>query len=307
MADALGAPLENKTREEIAPIQGLTERFRPYGDYPLGQYTDDTQMTLAIATSMVQMGSVEGAGIAAQMVRLFESGEIVGAGPVAKRAVRRLMEGIAWQEAADREDLPLNGAAMRVAPIGLWHCDRPQALVNDAETSSYVTHRHPLAVAAAIAAATAVSTAVSMERIDTAGFLQTVSDCVRNRGDGTELFADHIVAIGQWLELDATQAMQAIVDASGQKPGRRGFVIQALAEPTVLAALYAFLKTPTDYVATVTTSLRAGGDVDTIAAIAGAISGAHNAVEAIPGHLVRDVLDSSAIRQLAVGLYDKRP
>ena len=74
-------------------------------------------------------------------------------------------------------------------------------------------------------------------------------------------------------------------------------------EPTVLAAFYVFLKSPRDYAATVVRALCAGGDVDTVAAIAGAISGAHNGVDAIPGHLVKTVKDSADIRDLGAKLF----
>ena len=94
-------------------------------------------------------------------------------------------------------------------------------------------------------------------------------------------FAGHIEELGDWLGSSELAALEAIAD-TGQRPGAHGFGIPALAEPTVLASLYAFLRSPGDYVATIDCALRIGGDVDTIAAIAGAMSGAHNGVGAIP-------------------------
>ena len=102
-----------------------------------------------------------------------------------------------------------------------------------------------------------------------------------------------------------TAALEAMVDLS-QVRRAAGFGIPAMAEPTVLASLYAFLKSPGDYVATVDCALRVGGDVDTVAAIAGAISGAHNGVGAIPGTLVRGVKDSAEILDLGARLFALR-
>jgi len=51
---------------------------------------------------------------------------------------------------------------------------------------------------------------------------------------------------------------------------------------TVPAALYCFLRSPGSFRDTVCLAASAGGDTDTIAAIAGALSGALNGVEAIP-------------------------
>ena len=303
VGDALGAPLEGRSRQEIAKVTDLTAGFHPYRAYSVGQYTDDTQQTIAIARSIVDSGGVDGATIAREFVKLWESGEIVGQGPVADRAVKRLIAGTSWQEAAGADDSPLNGAAMRVSPIGLWNFDCTDQLAKDARTSSIVTHRHPMAIAGAIAIATAVARASTSNSIDTADFLRLTSQSIAQQSPG---FAEHILALRDWLELDETAALAAIVSASGQRPHPRGFGIAALVEPTVLASLYAFLKHPNDYCATVDRAIRVGGDVDTTAAIAGAICGAHNGVDAIPGHLVAEVKDRAEVQDLGARLFAAR-
>ena len=306
VGDALGAPLEGWSRERIAKLQSVTDCFRPLSRgkdgmrYPNGQYTDDTQLTMAIARSLVVRGAVDGAAIAREFAALWRSGEIVGAGPVAHRAVRRLIEGIPWQDAALPDDLPLNGAAMRIAPVGLWNCDRPDRLADDVATASVVTHRHPVAIDGAMAVATAVAQAVTSSAIETLPFLGLVAASVRSAG-----FAGHIEELGDWLQSPEQAALEAIAD-TGQRPRARGFGIPALAEPTVLASLYAFLRSPDDYVATIDFALRIGGDVDTIAAIAGAMSGAHNGVDLIPRHLVNGVKDSAEIMDLGERLFSRR-
>ena len=310
VGDALGAPIEGWSRERITSLDGLTAGYRPlvHGQapnqkrYPLGQYTDDTQLTLAIARSLVAEARVDGAAIGREFAALWESGAIVGAGPVADRAVRRLVAGAHWQDAALADDLPLNGAAMRIAAIGLWDCDDRASLADDATVGSVVTHKHPLAIDAAIAVATAVADAVATSTVDVARFLHGVAQTIEDRSP--EL-GKHIRQVQAWLELPEDDALQAIVSTGDARIGD-GFGIPALAEPTVLAALYAFLKSPTDYIATIDTSLRIGGDVDTIAAIAGAISGAHNGLAAIPTDLVKGVKDSGEILDLAGRLFDIR-
>ena len=310
VGDALGAPIEGWSRERIAPLDDLTAGYRPlvHGRapnekrYPLGQYTDDTQLTLAIARSLVAEARVDGAAIGREFAALWESGEIVGAGPVADRAVRRLIARIHWQDAAVADDLPLNGAAMRIAPVGLWDCDDRASLADDATVASIVTHKHPLSIDAAIAIATAVADAVATSAIDASRFLQGVAQAIEHRSPE---FGEHIRQVQAWLELPEDDALQAIA-STGEARLRDGFGIPALAEPTALAALYTFLKSPTDYIATIDTTLRIGGDVDTIAAIAGAISGAHNGLAAIPPNLVTDVKDSAKILDLGKRLFDRR-
>lgn len=307
VGDALGAPIEGRSREHIAAMQGITDGYQPFSHgkkihYPAGQYTDDTQLTIATVRGLLACGRVDGAGIAEEFAKLWQSGEIVGAGPVAHRAVRRLLEGVGWEDAAVADDLPLNGAAMRIAPVGLWHCDRPDRLADDVTVASIVTHRHPLAVDAAVAVATAVAHAVTESTIETARLLAVVSEAVEAKSPD---FARRIRQLNAWLELPESTALEAIAE-HGPERRAQGFGIPAMAEPTVLAALYTFLKSPGDFMGTVDCALHVGGDVDTIAAIAGAISGAHNGLGAIPRNLVTGVKDSEEILELGARLLVRR-
>jgi len=68
--------------------------------------------------------------------------------------------------------------------------------------------------------------------------------------------------------------------------GMSGFVISS-----VLWSLYSFLRTPDDYLETICTAISGGGDTDTTAAMAGAISGAYLGTNAIPSHLTKYLTD----------------
>jgi len=77
----------------------------------------------------------------------------------------------------------------------------------------------------------------------------------------------------------------------------------------VLWSLYAFLRTPEDYWATICTAIAVGGDVDTTAAMAGAISGAYLGLEAVPARLARRLTDQGTwglteLVELAHEVYD---
>ena len=307
VGDALGAPIEGRSRQQIAAMAGITDGYRPFShgkskDYQPGQYTDDTQLTIATVRSLIACRRVDGAGIAGEFAKLWESGEIVGAGPVAHRAVRRLLDGVGWEDAAVVDDLPLNGAAMRIAPIGLWHCDRPDRLADDVTVASIVTHRHPLAVDAAIALAAAVAHVVTASTVETARLLEVVSGAVEERSPD---FARRIRQLDAWLQMAESTALEAIADVDPSR-STHGFGIPAMAEPTALAALYTFLRSPGDFMATVDCALHVGGDVDTVAAIAGAISGAHNGVGAIPRNLVTGVKDGEEVLELGARLFASR-
>lgn len=72
------------------------------------------------------------------------------------------------------------------------------------------------------------------------------------------------------------------------------------------SALYCFCRSPGDYRCTVLTGANTVGDSDSIACIAGAISGAHNGIEAIPEQWRRDVEDADLLRETAAELLRAR-
>ncbi|HEV8573504.1 MAG TPA: ADP-ribosylglycohydrolase family protein, partial [Dehalococcoidia bacterium] len=73
---------------------------------------------------------------------------------------------------------------------------------------------------------------------------------------------------------------------TGEMPGISPFVTGS-----VLWSLYAFLHTPTDFGETICTAIAVGGDVDTTAAMAGAISGAYLGLEQLPTDLAFSLSD----------------
>src|SRR5919199_183372 len=72
---------------------------------------------------------------------------------------------------------------------------------------------------------------------------------------------------------------------------RRWEGISASVLPSVLWSLYSFLRSPDDYWETVCTTIAVGGDTDTMAAMAGAISGAHLGPSQLPRGLVSRLND----------------
>lgn len=76
-----------------------------------------------------------------------------------------------------------------------------------------------------------------------------------------------------------------------------------------MTAIASFGLTPDSYEQTIGNAILLGGDSDTIAAMAGAISGAYLGVRAIPSHLLGKLEDRhqgrTYIEQLARNLYEK--
>lgn len=113
-----------------------------------------------------------------------------------------------------------------------------------------------------------------------------------------------------WVSLPPEEAVIPISNA-GLSPGFKNewqgispFVIGS-----VLWSLYSFLRTPEDYWKTICTAIEVGGDVDTTASMAGAISGAYLGLEAIPPHLANCLyrsgdMGSYELKELAYKSYE---
>ena len=97
--------------------------------------------------------------------------------------------------------------------------------------------------------------------------------------------AQAIRSLTDWKSMDPESAARHVHE-SGLDPGHsRWQGISAFVIPSVCWSLYSFLRSPDDYWETVCTAIAVGGDTDTMAAMAGAISGARLGLNALPPDL----------------------
>jgi len=83
---------------------------------------------------------------------------------------------------------------------------------------------------------------------------------------------------------------------------QRGWV----GEEAVALALYCFLRYPNDYSKTVIRAANTNGDSDSIACIAGSISGAYLGVQAIPEAWIERIEKADYLADLAERLSEKK-
>lgn len=299
IGDALGFPFEGSSRAFMSALPGsLVERFASHrsGFFPPGQYTDDTQMTLATIDAILAAGCVDGQILSECFMELWRDHLIVGPGEASTEAIQRLLRGEAgWEDSGAEPGRAGNGCAMRAAPIGLWNYDDPEGLVEDSRTAGVITHKDPRATAGMAAVAAAVAYNVTASEVILGDFIDRVADAA---GWFHPEFAELITDIPRYLSLSERDALPAMGMLGFDEPpafeldGITPYVV-----PTVLSSFYCFLKTPFDYGRTVERCLRAGGDVDTTASIAGSLSGALNGPDELPRDLLRDLLDRGEIER----------
>jgi ADP-ribosylglycohydrolase len=175
---------------------------------------------------------------------------------------------------------------MRSAPIGLaWHGDEATIIRLAAKTSE-LTHGHPCATAGSVATALLTSWALDgMEPRAMFDRLRSVTAPISG------VFAAKLRQLPEVLNEESESAYAVLGEAW-------------VAEEAVACALYAFWRAPTDYRQTVITAANMDGDADSVACIAGAISGAFNGVDAIPQAWQNQLEDSAGLREAARLLFD---
>lgn len=263
VGDALGMPFEGR------PPEAVPERLEMV-DARLGRgtYTDDTQMAIALAESLLECGGVDEEHLARAFLAAYDPRRGYGSGT---RAVLALIaNGTHAADAARRafggRGSLGNGAAMRVAPVAVRYADDPDALLEAARRSACVTHAHPVGIDAAAVQAAAVGAAL--------------------RGE------DPLAAARLLSELPSPEVVAA---ALGN--GSTG-------HESVPAAIYA-AAAHTLFEDAVSFAVRYGGDTDTIGAMAGAIAGARGGADAIPSRWLDALEDGEKGRSYVARLAER--
>ena len=271
VGDALGMPTEFLSLAEIRARfgpDGVTDLEE--GAWPAGHFTDDTQMTLALAEGILAAGTEASLdAIMAEVSREFVAwdeapvGGHRAPGNTCRTGCRNLAAGVPWREAGVAGSKGC-GTAMRAAPVGLAWPGEYERIREVGVAQSLATHDHPCARAGSVAVAALVS--MALEREHPSRMLERV---IALTGEVSDEFATHLQRVSVALEAEEEDAWALLGEAW-------------VAEEAVAGALYCFLRSPEDYRATVLRAANTEGDSDSLACIAGAISGAYNGLAAIP-------------------------
>ena len=259
-ADSIGSLFEGQTPDWLHGRFDTPEAmFRYAADAPR-QYTDDTEMALAIAEYLCEAGSIEPNQLMGQFVRHYNSWRGYG------RGTRMLMD--AFRQNAEYEYMVANhfpggsygnGAAMRAAPVGIRFSD-PEQIWEQAKLSAWPTHRHELGIEGAQLIALATRLAADTEDISP-----------RQMASELKSFSETLTFSKQ---LDTLAGI-----SSAKEVAQFGNGIEA--HESAVTAIACFVLHPDSFERTVQTALWLGGDTDTVAAMAGALSGARLGASAI--------------------------
>lgn len=271
--DAIGKQTETLSRDEVRRWypDGVRGFEGPAGtpipryagnvkhEWRIGETTDDTEGTIAVARAILHDGEVRHASVGRQLLECRKS---------VHPGVISLWE---FHEAGDPARVTQShdgcGAAVRVAPVGILYSSRRlEEIVTAAREASIATHGGALAIAAAAATAAAVSAAIDgasgPEIIGVAERAAAQAEC-RRSGSADAIFAEALRAIysdlRQWTELHPGELAARYFPAG----------------PLTIVPLAVALGTVSESAeAAILLAANIGGDSDSVASIAGAILGA---------------------------------
>jgi ADP-ribosylglycohydrolase len=274
IGDSLGSQVEFLTADAIratypAGVRDLAAS--PVWRTLAGQPTDDSELGLTLARSLVRKGRYDPDDVAAAYGHWFESGPF-DCGNTTARAFGPAAAAIRDKAAAARRsadpDSQSNGSLMRIAPIGVWARDPDEAAALASEESA-LSHPHPACRAACACFAGAISAALNGadRRAMTATALRIA--------DAAEPWAGSVAHA-------LPQAAAGVAPADFQH--HMGWVIIGLQN-----AFFHLAAGSTVEDALIETVGR-GGDTDTNAAIVGALLGAADGRASLPVRWAMPVL-----------------
>jgi poly(ADP-ribose) glycohydrolase ARH3 len=291
LGDAFGSGFEGMVPDRaVFHLGNLSKKFPR-------RYTDDTDMTLALAESIIQSGKIDPEDIARQFSLTCDLTRGYAMGTI--KAVLALRAGMNWDQVARivfEEGSFGNGAAMRVSPIGLFYHHHLEDLQEAAIKQANITHVHPLGQWGAVMQAASVALAVNQNPKESFKRERMVIDLKEILWGGP---IEYIKALNKIEEMLAQEEkIQAWNVAQTLGNG-----VEALF--SVPSACYIAVTYSPDFYDAIRAAISLGGDTDTIAGMVGAIVGAHVGEKGLPVDWLEQLEDGSRGRSFARSLADR--
>jgi ADP-ribosyl-[dinitrogen reductase] hydrolase len=246
-----------------------------------GEVTDDTQMTMALARSLVGRGNLDMEDVARHFLAWYRS-QPKDIGNTTRTAMANLEAGLSWDEAgavvqraAGESGTAGNGSVMRCAPVALRYRNDPERLRQASIDSARITHADRRCTWGAVAINQAIA------------FLA-------NGGSPEGLLKAAVEGIEESSVRDAVLAAADQVESDVRTSG---YVLH-----TIAASFWCLLRT-SSFEEAVVKAVAFGDDADTTGAVTGALAGARYGVDAIPERWLTLLQSKDELEELAMQLH----
>jgi ADP-ribosyl-[dinitrogen reductase] hydrolase len=264
VGDALGAPFEfgpaNQYTERFpTSVRGLHTEMCGGSGWQPGEWTDDTQMALHTAASLLQHGGLDEADLFSR----YQAWVNAEPADVGNQTRHVLTSGLSWQTAAAAHFKKTghaagNGSLMRTTPAAIFFASQgQQATADAARRISALTHGDPAA-----GEGCAIFHRLVAEALDDGDPLSQLEAALADV-EGAPRAKWATVLDEAWTPDRATEANGAVW-------------------PTLATAVWALRRFGEDFEAAMRAVIDLGGDTDTVAAVTGGLLGATYGIEVIP-------------------------
>lgn len=329
VGDALGAPLEGLTTQQIKTHYGRVKNYvdgvqawkrKPYRWRMRGLYSDDTQQALALCDNLLEFGRVDQRRLAEVYLAMAEpKGAFLGVHRGIGRSFRQVLGDL--QRGIDPrwsgQTKAGIGAAMRIAPVGLYCDEERDALFASVMEASVMTHRDVRSLGGALAVAHGVRRLAAGEARDPSLLLWIASDASRDEARIADEYGDVVLSLDRHprslskalahaetiLDLPRERALPALAEEAnrhGAEPDCKrptmGF------PPACIPTCFYILLTTDSFEEALTEIINLGGDTDTTGAILGSLAGAYYGVDGIPGRWLDGLQNRVGVENRALAL-----
>ncbi len=275
IGDALGMPLEFRpARSEHDLVTEMVD-----GPLPKGSFTDDTEMALALAESLLVTSPLNPRDLAARFNGWFQS-RPSDVGVHTAKVLRLIARAVPVSEAAQQvqaadPDSAGNGSVMRAWPIAISRHSNPGLLVSETRLQGEVTHTHPDSTGGALLFNLILFQILQM-----------------GNAPAETLIREAITAAVHQIDLDPEFLVAVQLAPMRMRPDLKntGWV-----RHTMESSLWA-LTTTRSFEEALVRVVNLGNDADTAGCITGAIAGAMYGLEGIPARWKQAVHGEYPIR-----------
>jgi ADP-ribosylglycohydrolase len=296
VGDALGVPVEFRSREEIKenPVTGMTG----YGTYrqPPGTWSDDSSLTFCLAEALTQDFNLNiiGENFVQWLCQGYWSARktVFDVGITTQVAINRIAKGTAPELAGGAgENDNGNGSLMRIAPLLFYLSDKPidqrYAITHNV---SAITHRHIRAVIACFYYLEfARQVWEGKDKFEAYAHLQTT---IPSYLSTRPVPFEEIEVFNRLLKGNIAALTDDYIYSGG-------YVLH-----TLEASIWCLLNT-TGYKEAVLKAVNLGGDTDTTAAVTGGLAGLLYGFDNIPQNWVAQIARQGDIEDLVERLAKK--
>jgi ADP-ribosyl-[dinitrogen reductase] hydrolase len=282
VGDALGATVEFMSPAAIQSKHGTLRNIVGGGwlSLPKGEVTDDTQMALCIAHSIVDRQGFDADDISARFVAWYRSNP-PDIGNTTRHALGQLASGVHWTDAGQNTHVAIrpndasNGSVMRCAPVALLNRLHPDRNVQQSIDSSRITHANPLCTEGCVVLNSAIAALLNDPHTDPVAAAQTHATSHRMH-----------------------EALTGVTEQSAETLDAGGFVLS-----TLQSAFWAVTRHDS-FEDAVVAAVNLGQDADTTGAVAGALAGARWGAAEIPDRWLEVLIARDELTVLADSILE---